>query len=162
MQGSLADSQGPDAHFSVPHLCSIHRERCPRTLDASLEHELGQERPLQPLLWGACQPSLPRPQHRGKGHSKGEGLPSSYTHAPVIDPDCRASRVTPAQQACRQGCLSAWCWVSLHKHTHLWVSVLVHVHILSWDKAKAPPSLLDQNGNNLWTRLLGCHHHHER
>lgn len=36
-----------------------HRGRRPQTLDASLEHELGQERPLQPLLRGACQPAHP-------------------------------------------------------------------------------------------------------
>lgn len=39
----------------------VKSRRCgPRTLDASLEHELGQERPLQPLLRGAYQPSHPR------------------------------------------------------------------------------------------------------
>lgn len=59
---------GPGPPSGAPCLCSAHRGRHPRSLDAALEHELGQGRPLQPLLRGAEQPSHPR--HRG-----GEGQP---------------------------------------------------------------------------------------
>lgn len=56
-----------NATSEAPHLCSTHRGHCPRNLDASLEHELSQECPLQPLLWGVHQSSLPRQQWGKRG-----------------------------------------------------------------------------------------------
>lgn len=63
---SLGQLTGSGHHPPSPSLCSTHRRRCQRTLDASLEYELGQKRLVQPLLWGTYQSSHPRHHHRGK------------------------------------------------------------------------------------------------
>ena len=68
-RSSPANQQGL-GHRLEPCVCSAHRGRRPRSLDAALEHELGQGRPLQPLLRGAEQPSHPR-HGRGKGQPQG-------------------------------------------------------------------------------------------
>ena len=60
--------------------------RRPRSLDAALEHELGQGRPLQPLLRGAEQPSHPR-------HRRGEGQPQGGS--PLGTPRAHPTRPGP-------------------------------------------------------------------